>query len=203
MAKALQESCDGYGTIFDLAAFCMQEEPMRSRIIPAIIAGLIALACGPITITIGQTQPTAMPIIETPTLALPDLMITSSLISMVAINGDCLTGYELTAVLFNQGSAPAPDVMVEELMSGHLAYVGTLDSHQSMTLQFPASPNGRYRIMIDPQNLIAESDETNNIVTPPSTVATIPGYCLPGLIRTPTAIPDFLYPPTATPTPVK
>ena len=175
---------------------------MRSKIIPAFIAGLLVLACGPITITIGQPEPAEpmpTPIIETPAISRPDLMITSSLISMVDINGNCLGGYELTAVLFNQGSAPAPDVIVEELMSGHLIYVGTLESQQSMILQFPASPNGRYRIMIDPQNQIIESDEANNIVTPPSTLATPPGYCLPDLIRTPTTTPYPLYLPTPTP----
>jgi len=172
---------------------------MKSKIIPIIIAGLLALACGPITITIGQPEPAATPIIEIPTISLPDLMITSSLISMVDINGNCLEGYELTAMLFNQGSAPAPDVIVEELMSGHLIYVGTLEPQQNMVLQFPASPNGRYRIMIDPQNQIPESDEANNIVTPPSMLATPPGYCLPYLIRTPTTTPYPLYPPTPTP----
>jgi hypothetical protein len=174
---------------------------MKSKIIPVIIVGLLALACGPITINIGQSQPASTPIMETPMISLPDLMITSSLISMVDINGNCLGGYELTAMLFNQGYAPAPDVVVEELMSGHLIYVGTLDSQQSMILQFPASPNGRYRIMIDPQNQIMESDEANNIVTPPSTPATPPGYCLPDLIRTPTTTPYPLYPLAPTPTP--
>src|SRR5215470_4576433 len=111
---------------------------MRSKIIPVFIAGLIALACGPITINIGQSGPISTPVIETPTLVpLPDLMITSSLISMVDINGNCLAGYELTAVLFNQGSAPASEVVVEELMSGHLIYAGTLAPQQSMILQFP------------------------------------------------------------------
>lgn len=174
---------------------------MRSKIIPAIIAGLLALACGPITINIGQSEPVSTPIIvETPTISLPDLMITSSLVSMVDINGNCLGGYELTAMLFNQGYAPAPDVIVEELMSGHLIYAGTLEPQHSMVLQFPASPNGRYRIMIDPQNQIMESDEANNIVTPPSLPATPPGYCLPDMIRTPTTTPEPLYPPTPTPT---
>ena len=173
---------------------------MKSKIFPVIIAGLLVLACRPITITIGQSEPVSTPIIETPTISLPDLMITSSLISMVDINGNCLGGYELTAMLFNQGYAPAPDVIVEELMSGHLIYVGTLEPQHSMVLQFPASPNGRYRIMIDPQNQIMESDEANNIVTPPSTPATPPGYCLPDMIRTPTITPEPLYPPTPTPT---
>jgi len=174
---------------------------MKSIFIPIIIAGLLALACGPITINIDQPEPVSTTIIESPTMiSLPDLMITSSLISMVDINGNCLTGYELTAMLFNQGSAPAPDVIVEELMSGHLIYVGTLEPQHSMVLQFPASPNGRYRIMIDPQNQIMESDEANNIITPPSLPATPPGYCLPGLIRTPTMPPLPLYPLTPTPT---
>jgi subtilase family serine protease len=174
---------------------------MKPKIIPVIIAGLLALACGQITINIGQSAPVSTPVIETPAISLPDLMITSSLISMVDINGNCLGRYDLTAMLFNQGSAPAPDVIVEELMSGQLIYVGTLESQQSMVLQFSASPNGRYRIMIDPQNQIMESDEANNIVTPPSTPATPPGYCLPDLIRTPTTTPYPLYPLAPTPTP--
>jgi CARDB len=173
---------------------------MKSKNILIIIAGLLALACGPITITIGQPEPVSAPIIETPTLSLPDLTITTSLISMVDINGNCLAGYELTAILLNQGSAPSPDVVVEELMSGHLIYAGSMYVGQTMVLQFPASPNGRYRIMVDPQNQITESDEANNIVTPPSIPATPPGYCLPELIRTPTTTPDPLYPLTPTPT---
>ena len=86
-------------------------------------------------------------------------------------------------------------------MSGHRIYVGTLEPYQSMVLQFPASPNGRYRIMIDPQNQILESDEANNIVTPPSIPATPPAYCLPYLFPTPTLDPFELY--LLTPTPVK
>jgi hypothetical protein len=177
------------------------KEPMKSKIVSLITLGVFALACGPITITIGQPEPASTPIIATPVISLPDLIITSSLVSMVDMNGNCLAGYELTAALFNQGNAPATDVVVEELMSGHLIYAGTLDPQQSRILQFPASPNGRYRIMIDPQNQITESDEANNIVTPPSTPATPPGYCLPGLIRTPTTTPYPLYPPTPTLTP--
>ena len=175
---------------------------MKSKIIPLIIAGLLALACGPITITIGQSEPVSTPIIETPTASLPDLTITTSLISMVDINGNCLPGYELTAIMLNQGSAPSSEVVVEELMSGHLIYAGHMYVGQTMVLQFTASPNGRYRIMIDPQNQIIESDEANNIVTPPSIPATPPGYCLPDMIRTPTTTPDPLYPITPTPTPV-
>ena len=168
---------------------------MKTRFIPAIVLLLLVTACVPITINIGQsqplpTQPIPTPYIETADRAMPDLMITTSLISMVDINGNCLGGYGLTAVVLNQGNAPAADVIVEELMSGHLIFVGTLDPQQSMVLQFPASPNGRYRIMVDPQNQIAESDEANNIVTPPSTPATPPGYCLPDMIRTPTAVPS-------------
>jgi len=174
---------------------------MRSKIVPAVLVALIALACGPITITIGQPEPVSTPIIATPTLSLPDLTITTSIISMVDINGNCLAGYELTAILLNQGSAPSPDVVVEELMSGHLIYAGSMFVGQTMVLQFPASPNGRYRIMIDPQNQITESNEANNIVTPPSIPATPPGYCLPYLITTPTPVPFELYLPT--PTPVK
>lgn len=168
---------------------------MKSRIIPSIIAAAFALACNSITITFGQSEPAATPIMVTPVISLPDLTITSSLISMVDINGNCLGDYELTAALFNQGNAPAPDVIVEELMSGHLIYAGTLGPQQSMILRFPASPNGRYRIMIDPQNRIMESDEANNIITPPSIPATPPGYCLPDLIRTPTT-PPYLHTPT-------
>ena len=172
---------------------------MKTRIIPALVLIFLVTACIPITINVGQsqpipTQPISTPVSDTPVSAMPDLMITSSLISMVDFNGNCLGGYELTVVLLNQGTAPAADVVVEELMSGHLIFVGTVDPQQSIFLQFPASPNGRYRVMIDPQNLVAERDETNNIVTPPSIPATPPGYCLPDLIRTPTTTPYPLYP---------
>lgn len=162
---------------------------MKSKAVLLIVASLLMFACIPVTINIGQPEPVSTPVVEVPTSTLPDLAITSTIISMVDINGNCLPGYELTAILVNQGSAPSPDVTVEELMTGHTIYVGEVHVGQSMVLQFPASSNGRYRIMIDPQNLIAERDETNNIVTPDSTMATPPGYCLPGMIRTPTPPP--------------
>lgn len=169
---------------------------MRSKFVLIILAGILVLACIPVTINIGQQPSWPTPVMDVPTSTLPDLAITSSIISMVDINGNCLSSYELTAILVNQGSAPAPDVVVEELMSGHLFYAGILEVGQSMVLQFPSSPNGMYRLMIDPQNLIAERDETNNIVTPSSTLATPPGYCLPGMIITPTPTPHpFITPP--------
>ena len=185
----------GIGTFYADIPFAIQKEKaMKTRIIPALVLIFLVTACIPITINVGQsqpipTQPISTPVSDTPVSAMPDLMITSSLISMVDFNGNCLGGYELTVVLLNQGTAPAADVVVEELMSGHLIFVGTVVPQQSIFLQFPASPNGRYRVMIDPQNQIAESDEVNNIITPPSIPATPPGYCLPYLIRTPTTTP--------------
>ena len=162
---------------------------MKTRILPALVLFFLLSACIPVTINIGQPEPAPTPVRDTPVSALPDLMLTSSLISMVDINGNCLGGYELTVVLLNQGNAPARDIVVEELMSGHLFFAGTLEPQQSMFLQFPSSPNGAYRIMIDPQNQIAESNEANNIVTPSSIPATPPGYCLPDMIRTLTPTP--------------
>jgi len=158
---------------------------MKTRAVAALSLLFLLAACIPITITIGQPQTAPSPAPFIPSL--PDLVITSSLISMVDINGNCLESYELTAVILNQGNAPAENVVVEELMSGHLIYVGTLQAQQSMVLQFPASPTGRYRVMIDPQSQIAESDESNNIHAPSAMMATPPGYCLPGMIRTQTA----------------
>ena len=176
---------------------------MNSKLIPIILAGILVSACIPVTINIGQPESNSIPVEATPTSVQPDLAIASSILSMVDINGNCLSGYQLTVVLVNQGSAPAPDVVVEELTSGQLVYVGTVEVGQSMVLQFPASPNGLYRIMIDPQNQIAERDESNNLVTPSAIPATTPGYCIPGSIITPTptpvpfTIPSFTTPPLA------
>jgi subtilase family serine protease len=156
---------------------------MKTRQLSIGILVLFILACAPISITIGQVAPTA-------TTALPDLTITSSLISMVDINGNCLNGYEVTAYVLNQGSAVANDVVVQEFNTEHRIIIGTLAPQQGMYIQIPAgSPTGKYLLTADPDDDVTESDETNNQSSPPALAATPPTYCLGGLVRTPTTTP--------------
>jgi hypothetical protein len=121
-------------------------------------------------------------------LALPDLVVSSMFVSMVDANGRCLNGYMIQAVIFNQGTAPADGVVAVESATGHQVVIGRLEAGQSMDIQIPAAPaNGSYLISVDPHNVIAESNETNNNLS----------YLLP----TPTPFVGCISTPSASATP--
>ena len=84
-------------------------------------------------------------------------------VSMVDDSGRCLDSYQLLTVLVNQSTVPANDVFLIETSTGHQVQVGTLGAFQSMSLYTPAtSPSGSYAVVVDPQNVVIESDENNN-----------------------------------------
>jgi hypothetical protein len=92
----------------------------------------------------------------------------------------------------NQGNGPADGVTAVEMSSGGTIVIGSLEAGQKMDLQLPAgSTAGPYLINVDPQNLIPESNETNNNLS----------YLLPtptpyiGCIATMTADAIFTPPP--------
>ena len=127
---------------------------MKLKNIYHILFIIFLSACGPATLTV-----------PTPTLvsSLPDLAITTMYVSMVDDSGRCLELYQLLMVLVNQSSVPANDVFLIETSTGHQVQVGGLGALQSMSLYIPAtSPSGSYTVVVDPQNVVIESDENNN-----------------------------------------
>lgn len=156
--------------------------------IPALIL-FISLACS--SVSISFDQPAAA---DTPAPALPDLVLTQVYVSMVNFNGQCLGNYFANAAVMNQGHAPADNVIVLELATGHTIVVGRLEAGQKMDLQIPAgSPTGIYTLQADPQNLVVESDENNNIASSVLATATPVVDCL---VPTPTAVAMDLFTPT-------
>jgi hypothetical protein len=137
-----------------------------------LVTFLLALtlnACGPVT-----------PIISTPTAvsSLPDLAITSAYVSMVDNNGICLGYYGFNVTVVNQGNAPASDVLIAETNTGQQVGIGRLDAHQSISMPFVTkSARGAYTVVADPQNVIVESNESNNSATFSESTATPPADC--------------------------
>ena len=132
--------------------------------------------------------------------ALPDLVITSAYVSTVDNNGICLSYYGLNVTVVNQGNAPALNVMLTD-NTGQEVGIGDLGPLQSMSMSFVANAaNGTYVAVVDPQNIIDESNESNNNAIFSDATATPAASCLPSLQfenSTPTAI-AILEPPTAT-----
>jgi len=96
-------------------------------------------------------------------MSLPDLVVSSINVGMVDGNGRCLNGYNIQAVIFNQGLEPAEEVVVAEVSTGQQLNIGTLEAGKKVNIQIPAAAaQDGYLIIVDPQNLIAEIDETNN-----------------------------------------
>ena len=164
---------------------------MKAKLFIPVLILCISLACSSVSISFdGPVVPTSAP-------ALPDLVITQVYVSMVDFSGQCLGNYFANAAVMNQGQAPADNVVVLELATGHTIIVGRLEAGQTMDLQFPpGSPTGIYTVQADPQNLVLESDENNNIASNVLATATPVMDCL---VRTPTpvAMDNF------TPTPVQ
>ncbi len=134
---------------------------------------------------------------------LPDLAITSAYVSMVDSNGRCLPYYGFNVTVVNQGSAPAPDVILAETNTGQEVQIGTLDPLQSISMPFVAEAlSGAYTVIADPHNLILESDENNNSATFSEATATPVASCLPlqfgDSTHTPTASPTMALIPSVT-----
>lgn len=158
---------------------------MKTRIFIPVLILIISLACS--SVTISFDTPVATPTLVTPVL--PDLVISQVYVSTVNFNGQCLGGYFANATVLNQGYAPADNVVVLELATGHTVVVGRLEPGQKMDLQVPAgSLTGVYTLQADPQNLILESDENNNIASNVLVTATPVMDCLS---PTPTPVPPL------------
>jgi len=139
-------------------------------------------------------------IVPTDVSSLPDLLITSAYVSMVDSNGRCLPYYGFNVTVVNQGNAPAPDVILAETNTGQEVHIGTLDPLQSISMPFVAkATGGAYTVIADPQNIIVESNESNNSATYSEATATPVASCLPLQIEVGTNTPTTL--PTMAPIP--
>ncbi len=134
------------------------------------------------------------PIINTqvPT-SLPDLAVKSVHIAMQGIPGDtnhCVPAYapyEVRVTIENRGDASAANISVVEPSSGFKIQVEELAAGQTMKLSLPvSSPNGSYNVSIDPQNLIAETNEDNNTAFYLTITPTPPALCLTSATPLPT-----------------
>ena len=157
----------------------------------ALIAALVAvLVFAQMPVQSTEGTPTTMS-------PLPDLAVTSAYVSMVDNNGMCLSYYGLNVTIVNLGNAPALNVMITD-STGQEVGIGDLGPLQSISMSFVANAaNGSYIVVADPQNLITESNESNNNVTFSDATATPFAPCLTPQIEagTPTAISEL---PTAT-----
>jgi len=96
-------------------------------------------------------------------LTLPDLVVSYINVAQVDENGRCLAGYKISATILNQGQASAANVEAVEKTTGQPIAIDKLEAGQSKTVYLSTSPtSGNYIVVVDPQNLISESNETNN-----------------------------------------
>ena len=166
---------------------------MRLRTLFLSVAIISSSACGPIV----RPPATATP---SPVGGLPDLVVSSIYLGMQGVPGypGCVPGYapyEIRAVIRNAGSAPARDVSVVEQSTQHQIQIGTLQPMQSIEVPIPLSPAGSYTVVVDPANVVTESDESNNVSSYLAPTPTPPALCTPAPA---TLVPS---PPSATPSP--
>ncbi|HLO27694.1 MAG TPA: CARDB domain-containing protein [Anaerolineales bacterium] len=168
---------------------------MKRRAFFQFLAVIALAACQPIVIS--PTSPSTPP-----STNLPDLVISSVYLGMQGIPGNssnCVSAYapyEIRAIIENRGTAPAADVLVVEQSSRHQVQIGTLPASQSTEIQIPLTPGGSYVVVADPQNLVAESNESNNVYSYLAPTPTPPALCPP---TQPTMAPTM---PAITPSPL-
>jgi len=126
---------------------------MKRKTVFSILFAFLLTACN-------FTSPN--PSTSVPTINLPDLVVASINVAMIDTNGRCLNGYYIQARILNQGNAPAEGVVAMEVSTGQQITLSRLGAGESADIQMPASSNGPFLINVDPQNVIAEGNETNN-----------------------------------------
>lgn len=127
---------------------------MKLRNLILVLLILVISACG--TVTVELPTPVSG-------LQLPDLVVASMNVAMVDASGRCVDGYQIFASVLNQGVVPAENVTAVEMATGQSIIIGTLEAGQKMDVQMSAvGANGTYVVVVDPQNVIDESNETNN-----------------------------------------
>ena len=135
-------------------------------------------------------------LVTTPTSPsfLPDLVVSKVYLGMQGVPTswtECIPNYgpfEIRALIQNLGKAPAYNISVTDMSTGTNLTIGELGAGQGMELYFPTtSTNAAHNVVVDPQNIIPESNEGNNTfsyfaVTPtPPALCTSPSTSLPNL----------------------
>ncbi len=123
----------------------------------------------------------------TPTSSsLPDLVVSNVYLGMQGVLTNwtqCVPAYglfEIRATIQNLGQADAHNITVVELSTGTNLTIGELGAGQGMELYFPTtSANATYNVVIDPQNAIPESNESNNTFSYLAITPTPPALCTP------------------------
>jgi hypothetical protein len=120
--------------------------------------------------------------------SLPDLTVSNVHIAMQGVPANttnCVAAYapfEVRAMIQNLGQAHTYNISVIELSTGANLTIGELGADQGMELYFPISSAGAaYNIVVDPQNTIPESDDSNNNLSYLAITPTPPALCTPTL----------------------
>lgn len=164
---------------------------MKLKILSITLMFIFLSACSWAT---GIFQPTSVS-----EIAMPDLVVASINVGMIDPYGVCVDGYRIFTSILNQGSAPAKNVIAVEMSTGQTITVGRLDAGQKVDFSIPADPyQGRYIINVDPENLVVESNETNNNLSYLLPTPTPYVGCAPIATVETTPLP----PPPVTPSPV-
>ena len=126
---------------------------------------------------------------DAPSVLLPDLEISNVHIAMQGVPANtpnCVAAYtpfEVRATIENHGQVLVNNIAVVEISTGYAIQIGELPAGQSLEIFLPASsPNGIYNISVDPQNLIQESNESNNTISYLAPTPTPPVLCTPSEI---------------------
>ena len=137
---------------------------------------LTLLACR----LLAPAQPASPPL---QSAASTDLVLAGASLRMQGMQAGCVpvyAGYDVEALVENRGPAAAEDVVVLEESTGRQVQIGHLAAGQRFAVQFPAqAPGGKYVIVVDPQNRVAELDDANNRLEFLAPTPTPPQLCTP------------------------
>ncbi len=132
----------------------------------------VLLACGRI-----------INITPSPVPSLPDLVVSNVHLGMQGVPSnlsDCVPEYgpfEIRAMIKNQGQDPAYNVSVVELSTDTILTVKELGAGQDLELIFPLASSITYSVVVDPLNVIPETNEENNTFSYLSITPTPPALC--------------------------
>jgi hypothetical protein len=123
--------------------------------------------------------------VTTPTSSfLPDLVVSNVFLGMQGVPTDwteCIPNYgpiEIRAMIRNLGQTPAYNISLIELSTRTNLTIRELDAGQGMKLYFPiSSANAAYNVVVDSQNTIPESNESNNTLSYIAITPTPPALC--------------------------
>jgi hypothetical protein len=167
---------------------------MKIRTLIQFLVILSVSACGPVVLPPPTATPSPTPYVS----GVSELLISSLYIAMQGVPGqgnDCVQNYgplEIRATVQNLSETPAHNISVIEHATATTRRIEELAAWQSVELSFPpVSSTGTYHVEVDPENLIPEIDEQNNVSIYLAPTPTPPVLCTP----TPTPAPAESTPP--------